>query len=119
MSKIELTGSEVIDSLTGTEEAEIEQYMGYDVYTTDEPEYGVFGRSKPVLLMRSLVFALERRSGKDPAAAKAAVMEMPASEVKGYFAEEPDEVDDDAPETEAGKDKPAPESAPESSPASA
>lgn len=118
MSKTELTGNEVIDSLSGFDEIAIEKHMGYDVYTSDEPEYGVF-RSKPVLLLRCLVFVMERRRGLNDVEARKAALDMPASDVKDYFAEEPDEVDPDDPETEPGKDASVPENEHTSSPASA
>lgn len=92
----ELTAEEVTESLTGFDEIAIEKmFGGFDPYTG--------GEKKPMTLMRSLIFVMQRRGGDKDPAAKAYAMALPVSEVNGYFTESEDEADPEDPDTESGK----------------
>lgn len=107
MSTSELTLNEAMESINGFDEIAIEKHMGYDIYTSDDKGSGVY-REKPVLMIRCLVFVFQRRTGLNDADARKAAMEMTVKDVHDYFAEDPDEVDPDDPETDAGKDDTSP-----------
>lgn len=103
MSYINQTADEVLDSLTGHDEASIAQHFGKNVGAM----IGVDG----VTLGRALVFVVKRREGMNDDDARNAAMDMTFKVVTGeFFAEETDEQ---------GKDEPASEELPESSPDSA
>jgi hypothetical protein len=108
MSKTDLSVSEVMDSLTGFEEIAIEKHMAYDIYTDDE------AKARPVLLMRCLVFVLEKRAGlKDTDAMKAA-MGMSVKDVNDYFPDTVEDVEPNDPDTDEGKDDSEPDGEPTS-----
>ena len=93
MSAQEHTVTEVAESLTGFDEIAIEKSFG-----------AALDELKPTMAGRALVFVVERRAGKDDGAAKNAAMSMPIGEVNAYFAEEPDDVIPDEPDSDSGKD---------------
>lgn len=99
MSATTATVTEAMESLTGFDEIAIEKHMGYDVYTQPET-----GNTRPMTLMRSLVFVYKRRDGLNDVEARKACLDMTAGQVNDYFADDPEEIDPDDPETEAGKD---------------
>ena len=95
MSTTELTIEEVQESITGFDEIAVEQHMGMDIYTDAE--------AKPILLLRALVFVHQVHELKPAPEARKAALGMTLKEVQGYFAEPPEEIDEDEPDTEAGK----------------
>jgi hypothetical protein len=107
MSKTELTVNEVMESLSGFDEIAVEKHMNYDIYTDEET-----GNARPVLLLRCLVFVMERRGGLKDAEARMVAMEMRVGDVNDYFGDEPDELDPEEPETAEGKDDSLPVSEP-------
>jgi hypothetical protein len=119
MSTSELTLNEAMESVTGFDEIAIEKHMHYDIYTSDDEENGVYGREKPVLLVRCMVFVMKRREGLSDGDAYKAVMGMSVREVNDYFAKAPEpEVDPDDPETDEGKDASSDDSEHDTSPSS-
>lgn len=105
------TVAEIADSLTGYDEDAIQQHMGVDIYD------GLV--TKFVLTRRLLVFVHQTRLGATPADAVKTAKSMPSGEVVAYFGSDPEEVDDEEPETPAGKELSIDDSAPESSPSGA
>lgn len=91
-----ISAGEMVQSLTGFEELAIEQHMKIDPYTD--------GGRKPVAVLRSLVFVVNKRAGKTDREAREIAMSMPAGELQDMFADEPEEIDPDNPETPAGED---------------
>lgn len=114
MSATELTLNEAMESVTGFDEIAIEKHMNYDIYTSDDEELGIF-RSKPVLMIRCLVFVMQRRAGQSDVEARQTAMGMSVKDVHEYFTADPEEVDPDAPESPEGKDDTPPVGEPESS----
>jgi hypothetical protein len=98
----DLTAEEAFESLNGYEEIGITKAFGAQVTKLAETE--------PTMFARALVFAMERRRGLDHDAAKAAAMERPLSEIDAYFTEEPEELDEEEPESEVGKGDSSPAS---------
>lgn len=92
----ELTVHEFVESLTGYEEDSVLQHFGADVL--------VLLASRPMTCGRSLVYVDRKRAGDDDASAVAHAKSLPMRQVDGYFTPEPEEMDDDEPETEPGKD---------------
>lgn len=92
------TVDEVLDSMTGQEELDLwEAFQGQTLQTVNWTK-------------RHSIFLLKRREGVTIADAKAAVLQMPASELDDYFGVEDEDEDDPdepqplgKPETEAGK----------------
>jgi len=105
MSTSELTLNEAMESINGFDEIAIEKHMGYDIYTSDEEGSGVY-REKPVLMIRCLIFVMQRRTGQTDVEARRAVMEMTVKDVHDYFADDPEDLDPDDPDSESGKDEP-------------
>ena len=91
MSQVDQTMDEVVDSLTGHDENEIETQFGKTI-----AELVV----NKTMLGRAMVFILNRRDGKNDDDARNASMAMPLKEIFTYFAEE---------SAESGKDEPEPE----------
>jgi hypothetical protein len=93
------TVGEVLDSFTGQEELDLwEAFQGKTLPTVN-------------WFQRTSIFVLKRREGLSIKEAKEAVLQMPASELGGYFVPDDDDPDDPdepqplgKPETEAGKD---------------
>jgi hypothetical protein len=96
------TATDVALSLNGYDEIAIAKFFGVD-YTELQ--------TRPIMLLRSLMFIVERRAGaKDPDAYRAA-MKATGSEVNAYFPDDPTDADTDPgdPESDLGKaDEPSP-----------
>lgn len=105
MSYTDMTGTEMQESLTGYDEIAIEQSWGKTLQ--------VLASDHVTKFQRALVFVHQRREGLSDADAKKACMEMGLGEVQGYFADDPEDIDDEEPETDAGKDASSDETAPE------
>lgn len=107
------TASEVIDTLTGYDELDIEAATGRTL-----EELAASGRD--LHLTRALAAVLmSRRDESDYADAYKAVMGTPQGQLKDLFEPEPDDVLPDAPDSAAGKDSSPSASAPKASPRSA
>lgn len=102
--------SEVIDSMTGFDEIAAEKFFdGFNVYDAVDTAEGGRPRARDmVTLLRVGVFILKRRDGLSDKDAYDAAMSMPSRVVNGYFADDPEEIDADDPDTEPGKDSSAP-----------
>lgn len=104
----DLTLSEVIDSMNGFDEIAVEKkFDDFNLYDV----IGADGDIRPRDMVKALrvgIFLVRRSEGLNDHQAYEAVMEMPSSQVNGFFAEEPDEIDPEDPDTEAGKDSSAP-----------
>lgn len=91
----QMTLEEATESLTGFDEVAIEKLWGDDITT--------LLTTKVTRAMRAVVFVLKRREGLNDKEAHAAAMALTLGEVGEYFADEPDEVMPEDPETELGK----------------
>lgn len=97
-----LTYDETLESLTGYDEHAIEQRFGVDINT--------LLRSNAIKASRALVYVLLKRENeaqdlKDPAGkAYKTVMEAPMGTLTDYFGDDVDEIDENSPVTESGKD---------------
>lgn len=93
-SNHDLTAKDMFQSLTGYDEIAVLKTFGEDISTL---------RHRPFMFLRTLVFVDYRRRGgaKDQQAHKAA-MDLTMAELEDYFAEDPDEDEDD---TDQGKDE--------------
>lgn len=89
-----LTAGEIVESLTGYEEDEIEKRFGADV--------NVLLATKPMRALRALIFTVLARTGEKTAYKDA--MSMPAKDVSPWFAEDEDEPMPEEPITESGKE---------------
>lgn len=105
------TVADVLESLTGYDEYAIEKHMGVDIYD--------ILMSKNVRTHRCLIFVSHLRQGKTPEEAKDEAQSLRSGDVLGYFADDPEEIDPEEPETEAGKGPTPDDSAPVSEPTSA
>ena len=113
-----LTAQEVTESLTGWDEIAIEDAFGRTLEEMADEE-----GHRQIMLMRALGAVVVARSknleaGSFPKAFKDAyreVMGMRQSQVTGLFAEEPDDVMPDEPDSESGKDDSVPMSEPTAS----
>lgn len=101
-SDSKLTFTEVLDSLTGYDEQAIEQRFGGDINT--------LLRTNATKASRSLVYILLKRENEaadtqnpDGKAYKK-VMGIPMAEITDYFGDDVDEIDENSPVTESGKD---------------
>lgn len=92
----ELSGEEMFEDLNGFEEIAIARAFGTEITTLAE--------TKPITMLRALVFAHKRRGGATDADAKKAAMELSIKAVQEYFTEEPDEVMPEDPASAVGKD---------------
>lgn len=90
-----ITASEMVQSLTGFEELAIEHHMRIDPYAD--------GATKPMSVMRALVFVLRKREGMKDTDARQAALSLPMGQLQGLFAEETPELDPENPETPAGE----------------
>lgn len=93
--KVDLTFTEMTESLTGFDEIAVEKHMGIDPYSD--------GERKPIKAVRALVFVHLTRQGKNAPQAVEEAQSMPMKDVMSYFAEEPDEVFEDEPVTAMGE----------------
>lgn len=85
-----MTLEEMVDTLTGHEEVEMEQCFGQLVIPSKD--------------LRSLVFVTLRREGAEVVDAKARVLEMSRKDAKALFVDEDEDIDLDQPDTASGKD---------------
>ena len=94
----QISASEMVQSLTGFEEIAIEKHMGIDPYAD--------GETKPLKVLRALLFVQATREGMTAPAAREHAMGLAMGAVQDRFVEEeePEDLDPDEPETEAGKD---------------
>lgn len=93
--------TDTINSLTGYEEDEITGRFGNLRDLLDATDGG------SVKVYRACLYVLERRKGKDEAAAMDAVQTLSRTAVVGPFLDESEDADDampDEPDTEQGKD---------------
>ncbi len=104
--------SEFADTLTGFDEIAIETHMGFSVYDAEKASQGIKS-------LRALVFVAKLRDGLNAPDAKKAALEMTAGVLNEFFADEPEDVIEDEPDSDAGKGGSAPESALTTSPPSA
>lgn len=88
---------ETQNSLNGFDELAIEKAFGAEYDDLN-------GRN----VLRALIFTLKRREGLDDIKARKVVLEIPMDQLVTHFAEDANEVDEDEPETEAGKESSAP-----------
>lgn len=98
MSTTELTFDEALDSVTGFEEMAVR-------VATKKP-LNAWLEQDPVYATRLLIAALATR-GEGAAAFRAEmdkVMALPLREVRTYFADEPEDVIPEEPDSDAGKD---------------
>ncbi len=94
MSAVETTMTEIAGSVTGFDEIAVEKHFGFDLFEATSASKAT----------RALVFIQLRRDGlKDDEAYKAA-MNKPTSTLDQFFAEEPEEVMPDEPDTDPGKE---------------
>jgi len=88
------TVDEVVESLTGYEEDEIEKRFGADINTL------LIG--KPTRGLRALIFVVKAR--QDPKTAYKDAMNLALKELDPFFADDGDEPMPEAPITESGKE---------------
>lgn len=86
-----LTWNEHVELLTGFDELAIEKAFGTD-----------FDNLRESMMLRALVFIVEKRAGANDKDAYKAVMERSLKAITEHFSNEPDEVNDDDPITESG-----------------
>ena len=95
-----IDATEMLESLTGFDEDEIETTYGADVFSLAEA-----GGTK---YLRALLYVARRRSGLDKAPAKKAVQALSIRQVQDSFSDEPSDPEPpmpgEEPTTEAGKD---------------
>lgn len=103
MSKTELTALEVQNSLNGFDEIAIEKHMGTDLVE-------MVNANKMSTFMRSLIFVHLRHQGLSDVDAKQGAMEVTLGDLESYFADEPEEIFEDEPESDPGKESTAPDS---------
>lgn len=96
--KTEATAEECFESLNGYEEIAITKAFGQEI--------GKLAEAHPTTFARALVFIEHKRSGMTDAEAKEAVMIATLAEVNGYFTEEPEDLDPEEPDSDAGKEEP-------------
>lgn len=88
-----MTARETLRSLNGFDEIAIEKAFGKEL---DD----LSGRAT----LRALIFVVEKRNGVTDKDAKAIAMGIPIRELDDHFAKPVEEVDDDEPETDQGKE---------------
>ena len=110
MSTIDQTGKEVLESVTGFEEIAIVKAFGLTVEALSSD------KSRRLTFARSMVFIVFKRQGKKDAEAKDAALALTIKQVNEFFVPEPDDVDEDDADSDAGKDESSPEEQQEDSP---
>jgi hypothetical protein len=89
------TATDVALSLNGYDEVAIAKYFGAD-YTELQ--------QRPIMLLRSLMFVVERRGGSKDVEAYKTAMQATGTEVNAYFPDDPTAEDQgDEPESDLGK----------------
>lgn len=88
-----LTAREALNSLNGFDEIAIEKAFGKPLDELD-------GRAT----VRSVIFVLEKRAGSSDKDAKAYALGVAMGKLDDHFDTAPDEIDEDDPETEQGKE---------------
>ena len=91
------TLSEAMNAVTGFDEIAVDKHFGLDLYAQAQIE------GKPVLIQRAVVFVDLRHQGVADRDAYRRAMEMPVSELGGYFEPEPENELPDDPDSEPGK----------------
>jgi hypothetical protein len=91
-----VTVSEMIESLNGFEEIAITKAFDSDIFT--------LLNTAPTTAGRALVFIDRKRRGETDKEAKNAALTLTLKEVDEAFAEDEDEVFEEEPDTEQGKD---------------
>lgn len=91
-----VTVSEMIESLTGFEEIAIAKAFDSDIF-------GLLNRA-PTTAGRALVFIDRKRGGETDKEAKNHALSLTLKAVDEYYAEDEDEVMEEEPTTEVGKD---------------
>lgn len=91
--KYPMTAVEAMKSLNGFDEIAIEKAFGKEFDDLN-------GRDT----IRAIIFVLERRAGSTDKDAKQYAMSLPMGQLDEHFEPAAEEVDDDEPETEAGKE---------------
>ncbi|WP_028654880.1 hypothetical protein [Nocardioides sp. J54] len=91
-----MTAVEAMNSLNGFDEIAIEKAFGQDFDDLN-------GRAT----VRAVIFVLEKRAGASDKDAKQYAMSVPMGQLDDHFESNPEEVDEDEPETEQGKDSSA------------
>lgn len=93
------TITEAMGAVTGFDELAVEKHFGADLLDMAE--------HKPRMATRACVFINLRHNGATDRDAYQQVMEMTSGALEDYFEDDPEEVDEDEPETEAGKGREA------------
>lgn len=99
---------ETFQSLTGFDELAIKDKFGIENPADAE--------TRPIIWTRALVFVLFKRAGQTTQAAYQTAMEVPVGELDSHFADEPEDVFADEPDSEAGKESMQLEREPTNSP---
>lgn len=102
---------ELFQSLTGFDELAIKDKFGIE--NPAEVEH------RPIIWTRALVFIIFKRDGMNSQQAYQAAMETPSGILDSFFADDPEDVLPDDPDSEPGKDSTPLELVPSSSPAGA
>ena len=89
--------SELQDDLDGFEEKVIRQHFSATIEQLAQGD-------EVIMLMRAMVFAHQRRQNVEDSQAYRTAMQMKRRELWTYFADEPDDVDPEQPDSAAGKD---------------
>lgn len=90
----EMSGSEMFDTFTKFDEIAVAKAFGEDVYAL---------REKPFDFLRCLAFTHQRRLGLAHDEAREYAFNLTILQIGNYFADDPDEIDPEDPETEEGK----------------
>ncbi|MBB3041156.1 hypothetical protein [Nocardioides soli] len=100
----ELSLSEVIDGMDGFDELAVEKHFDdFNVYDV----VGAQGGARPRDMVKALrvgVFLVRRTEGANDKDAYQAAMKMPGKKLHEFFPDDPEEIDPDDPDTDAGKD---------------
>jgi hypothetical protein len=88
-----ITALEGMRSLTGFDEIAVEKAFGKEFDDLN-------GRDT----VRAVIFVLEKRAGANDKDAKQYAMSVPMGQLDDHFETDPEEVDENEPETEAGKE---------------
>lgn len=95
MPQTHLTADEMFESLNGYDEIAVARHFDAEISAL---------RKRPFVFMRALVFVHHRREGLADHDAKDAALNLTLRDLDDYFAEAVEEINDEEPETEPGKD---------------